>query len=216
MPGNPIDQNAGLQYNIGDIIRQNIGASFIVDYGIVTTVNSDKTVNVVHAVMMEYINGDAAPTTNTNNVEVLFPASASFGQTWPIAVGDGVLLVGLKNIVPSTSGITGPTSTISEYAHYVQDTMKAIPLQTVANPTFQFNVDETGLAQIKNQSKSLFTILDNVDAAIQTFSSATSQSALTAASATSASLATALNLLLNTMNVSITAAKSDLALLLKA
>ena len=129
-----ITQLAGLQYNLGDIIRQNINAAFIVDYGVVTAVNSDKTVNVTHSALLTYINGDIAKPTTTNNVEVLFPASASFGQTWPIAKGDGVLLVGLKNPVMTTEGIEAPTQPLSEYPHYVQDTLKAIPLQTVANP----------------------------------------------------------------------------------
>ncbi len=159
---NDITPLAELQFDGGDKIRGYIGAAFFADYGIVTAVNSDKTVNVTHAVMMEYINGDPAPLTTTNNVEVLFPASASFGQTWPIAVGDGVLLIGLKNKLLKTQGVQIPQAPRSEHPHYVQDTLKAIPLQTVANPAFQINVDASGLAQIKNQAQSLYTILNNL------------------------------------------------------
>ncbi len=212
----PITVLAGLQYNLGDTVRQSLNASFIVDYGIVTAVNEDGTVDVVHAVQGQYINGEAMAKTNTRYIEVIFPGSAGMAITWPIAVGDGVLLLGLKNFIPTTTDIEAPVAPPNEFPHYNQDTLKAIPLQNISAPSFTIAVDEDSLGQIKNTAKSLFTILDNVDASIQTFSSATSQSALTAGAATSASLAAALNLLLNAMNVSITTAKSDLALLLKA
>jgi len=157
-----INQLAGLQYNIGDIIRQTIAQSFIVDYGIVKAVNSDKTVDVTHAVRGQYIDGTAVPLTVSTAVEVIFPGSASAAITWPIAVGDGVLLVGLKQFVSSTKGIAIPSQPPSDFPHYNQETLKAIPLQNISAPAFTISVDSSGLAQIKNTSKSLFTILNNI------------------------------------------------------
>ena len=164
---NAINELAGLQYNMGDIIRQTIAASFICDYGIVKAVNSDKTVDVTHAVQGQYIDGTNMPVTVTKSVEVVFPGSAGLAITWPIAVGDGVLLVGLKNFVNSTKSIQPPTNPPTEFPHYNQDTLKAIPLQNIASPAFTINVDNAGLGQIKNASKSLFTVLQELIQGIQ-------------------------------------------------
>jgi len=167
-----INELAGLQYNLSDIIRQTISNTYIVDYGIVKTVNADKTVDVTHAVQGEYIDGTPMSLTVTRSVEVIFPGSAGMAITWPIAVGDGVLLVGLKQFVKSTNGIAVPSNPPKEFPHYNQDTLKAIPLQNVTSPAFQFNVDASGLAQIKNASKSLFTILDSFDSHMSTLATA--------------------------------------------
>ena len=162
-----INELAGLQYNLGDIIRQTIASSFIIDYGIVKAVNSDKTVDVTHAVRGQYIDGTAVPLTVSTAVEVIFPGSASAAITWPISVGDGVLLVGLKQFVSSTNGIQIPSQPPSDFPHYNQETLKAIPLQNVASPAFTIAVDASGLLQIKNTSKSLFSILQELIQGIQ-------------------------------------------------
>ena len=62
-----ISQLTGLQYNQKDIINQNIAASFIADYGIVTAVNDVKPIDVVHAVMLSLVNGVTLPTTETQH-----------------------------------------------------------------------------------------------------------------------------------------------------
>jgi len=199
-----INELAGLQYNLGDIIRQTIAASFIADYGIVKAVNSDKTVDVTHAVQGQYIDGTPASLTVTRGVEVVFPGSASFSQTWPTAVGDGVLLIGLKNYVQTTKGIQPPSGPPNEFPHYSQDTLKAIPLQNIASPAFTFAVDSNGLAQIKNATKSLYTILNNIITHLETFAGGNVVS-LGAPLATSAAAIT-----------NLTADALDLAALLKA
>jgi len=169
----PISELSGLNYTQSDILRSVVNSAFIADYGIVKQVNSDKTINVTHAVQGQLINGASMANTETRNVEVIFPASASFGQTWPIAVGDGVLLIGLRDAVPSTSGIQAPTAPPNEFLHYNQNTLKAIPLQTVSSPKVTINVTSGGnleiqntnvggLIQLKNSSKSLFTVLNNL------------------------------------------------------
>ena len=169
MSDNNITELAGLQYNTGDIIRQIVSSMFIADYGIVKAVNSDKTVDVTHAVRGEYIDGTPMSIAVSRSVEVIFPGSASFAQTWPIAVGDGVLLIGLKDYVHTTTGIVPPTAPPNEFPHYSRDTIKAIPLQNQSSPVFQFNVDAAGLAQIKNATQSLYTILNNIITHLSTF-----------------------------------------------
>jgi hypothetical protein len=168
-----ISQLSGLNYTETDIIKSLIGLSFIADYGIVKKVNSDKTIDVTHAAMGQLINGNDMPTTETRNIEVIFPASHDFGMTWPIKVGDGVLLIGLKDAVATTKDIKEPTAPPNEFLHYSQNTIKAIPFQTVTSPKVTINVTSGGnleiqntnvggLIQIKNSSKSLFTVLNNL------------------------------------------------------
>ncbi len=167
-----INPLASFPYNDLDIIKSVIGATFFADYGIITKVNSDDTINVTHSALAVLINGTILPKTETYNVEVIYPASASFGQNWPLAVGDGVLLIGLKNYVDTTNGIIEPTEAPTAFPHYTQNTMKAIPLQSVTAPKITINVNGIdleinntnagGLIQIKNAAKSLETILENV------------------------------------------------------
>ena len=163
---------AGLPYNLKDVILSNIGATFFADYAIIDSVNSDKTINVVHATIPVLINGTVLPKTQTNNIEVLYPASAAFGMNWQLVKGDGVLLVGLKDYVDSTNGIVEPTEAPNVFMHYVQNTMKAIPLQSVTAPKVTINVvgsdleinnmNTGGLIKIANASKSLRTLLDTL------------------------------------------------------
>lgn len=167
-----LSQLTGLQYNDRDVIESLIGQSFFADYGVITKINADKTVNVTHAVMMQLIDGTALPVTKTNNIEVIYPASASAGLAWPMTVGDGVLLIGLKNYVKSTANIQAPTAPPSEFPHYTQNTMKAIPLQSVSAPKFQIKITDTndieitsttsGKYKIANSSKSLYTVLNSI------------------------------------------------------
>jgi hypothetical protein len=166
---NPI---ASFPYNDLDIIKSVIGATFFADYGIISQVNDDDTINVTHSALAVLINGTVLPKTETYNVEVLYPASAAFGQKWPLAVGDGVLLIGLKNYVETTNGIAEPEEAPTSFPHYTQNTMKAIPLQSVTAPKVTIVVNGTDLElvnsnsggkfKIANTSKSLETVLENL------------------------------------------------------
>ncbi len=168
-----ISELSGLQYNLANVIDSRINSTFFADYGIVKQVNSDKTINVVHSTLMVLINGVTLPQTETSNIEVIFPASASMGMKWPIAAGDGVLLIGLKHYVESTANIQQPVNAPTEFLHYTQDTMKAIPLQTVSSPKVLIEVNSSGnleisnsntggLIKLSNATKSLYTILNNI------------------------------------------------------
>ena len=200
----PITVLAGLQYNQGDIIRQTIANTYIMDYGIVDTVNADNTIDVIHAVMGQYIDGTPVGQTVSRSIEVVPLGGANFSLLWPVKKGDGALLVGLKNAVQSTANIKPPTSPPGSFPHYTRDTLKAIPLQNVANAAFQINVDASGLAQIKNATKSLYTILNNIITHLETFAGGNVVS-LGAPLATSAAAIT-----------NLTADALDLAALLKA
>lgn len=167
-----ITSTTSLPYNFRDVVKSIIGGTFFSDYAIISAVNSDETINVVHSTLPVKINGKILNKRETRNIEVLYPASASFGQKWPLSIGDGVLLIGLKNYVDTTNGIVEPTEAPTSFPHYTQNTMKAIPLQSVTAPKVTINVNGIdleinntntgGLIQIKNAAKSLESILENL------------------------------------------------------
>jgi hypothetical protein len=146
-------------------VQSILAESIIVDYGIVRNVINGKTVDVEHATRRVLMAGIQAPAVVqdariTYGVELLFPSSASFAQSWTVAVGDGVLLVGLQNVLPTTQGIT-ESKQPPEFWHYSAQTLKAIPLQAVsAEASVQFG-EANGKAFLRNQAQSLYTILNS-------------------------------------------------------
>jgi hypothetical protein len=198
-----------------DLIRWVLGKTYIVDFGFVVGVTGSPAtkVNVKHAAHLIVV-GQEQGDTITNDVEVLWPGGAAFSASFPIAAGDPVLLVALKDDVSVAR--TTPSKADTPL-HYTQETLKAIPLGKYnAGAGFLINVDSSHLLQIKNAAASLYTVLNNLMSAINTFSNLTSQGVLTAGSATSASLATALNGLLATMNASIVSVTTALGQIMKA
>jgi hypothetical protein len=109
-----------------DLIHFIVENMFFVDFGVVKAVSSDKkTVDVQHAIkpMMAGVQQEER---ETKGVELLWPASLAFSMRWAVAVGDTVLLVGLKDYVKTVgSDVPGQTDVA---LHYTQETMKAISL----------------------------------------------------------------------------------------
>jgi hypothetical protein len=225
----PIDQE---NLTLAKVIDSRINQKFMCDYGIVKTVSSDGThVDVTHAAILTLVTGDQLPQTETKDVELIFPASSKFSIKYPVAVGDGVLLIGLKDYLASTLNVQ-PTPP-QAIRHYSQDTLKAIPFSAVpSSPLSSLEIDDNGKwtylthgysvnaqdqkIQLKNTAASIYTALDNFEAAVQTFSSAASQSAITAAGASSISLAAAIVTLLGVMNGTVTSAKTLLSQVMEA
>lgn len=110
-----------------DLVEDLIGSSFIADFGIISAVSVDqKTVDVQHAIQPVVV-GEQQGTTVTKGVEILWPGGGGqLSMKWDLAIGDHVLLVGLKDFV-STVDISFPGQT-SNPLHYTQETMKAIPV----------------------------------------------------------------------------------------
>lgn len=208
-----IQVTQGFAYDMRKLINSIIGGKFFADYAIVTSINADETVNVTHAVNGELLDGTPLPPTVTNNVEVLYPTSTNFGMRWDISVGDRVLLIGLQNTMSVTDSIPNLPS---DFLHYVQSTMKAIPLGISQTPPLvQINVD-AGKLQIKNAAQSLYTVMNNLREALNTFSGATAQASITSGGASSVSLAAAIVALMATLNASIVTNQTALAALLEA
>ena len=130
--GDPIMDN--IPTELPDIIENIVSNMFIVDFGTVTavqvnTVNGQPVtvVTVQHAITLNKF-GTILPATVTQNIEVLWPSSAGLSERGKIAIGDTVLLVGLKDLVASVANPTPGATDIQ--LHYSQETLKAIPLGT--------------------------------------------------------------------------------------
>ena len=118
---------AAERYNDRNLIESIVSSFFILDYGYIKTVNTDKTVDVIHAMRLKTYTGDSLKPTLTKGLEVLTIAGAGFSVQFDYKAGDKVLLLGLKDYVPKTKDVTSATETTS-YLHYSRETMKALPL----------------------------------------------------------------------------------------
>jgi hypothetical protein len=118
---------ANLGITTRDLILDLLGAAFIADFGIVQAVGAGgDTVDVQHAIQ-PVVAGEQQGTTITKGVEVLWPGGGGqLSAKWDLAVGDPVLLVGLKDFIPTVGGALPQTEQIP--IHYTQETMKAIPM----------------------------------------------------------------------------------------
>ena len=115
------------RYTDRDLIESIVGSFYILDYGYVSAVNSDKTINVTHAKRLTTRFGDTLPATITKNIQVLTLSGAGFSIQWDIKKGDKVLLLGLKNYIDDVDDVSTPEIT-SSTLHYSRETIKALPL----------------------------------------------------------------------------------------
>lgn len=135
-----------------DVIMSIVNEYFILDYGIVSKVNADKTINVIHAKIPVTTTGEVLKQLETKNLEVLTVTGAGFNFSFDIAKGDRVLLLGLKYYVPKVDDVTSPTKQESPL-HYTRETMKAFPL-CVFNNDAKINVTaEDGTLKVETQKK---------------------------------------------------------------
>ena len=118
---------AAEKLNDRSLIESIVASFYILDYGYIKTVNTDKTIDVVHAKRLKTYTGQSLNPTITKNVEVLTIAGAGFSLQLDYKAGDKVLLLGLKDYVPKTKDVTTATETTS-YLHYSRETLKALPL----------------------------------------------------------------------------------------
>lgn len=113
--------------NDRNLIEAIIENFFILDYGFITKVNPDKTIDVTHAKKPKSITGDSLKEIKTTRIEVLTIAGKGFSLNFDYQKGDKVLLLGLKNFIKNTDSVTTATET-NAYLHYSRETMKALPL----------------------------------------------------------------------------------------
>ena len=109
------------------LIESILASHYIVDYGFIKAVNTDKTIDVTHAKQLKTLDGESLKATVTKNVEVLTLCGGGFSFTFDYKKGDKVLLLGLKDYVPKAEDVTSATETTA-YLHYTRETIKAIPM----------------------------------------------------------------------------------------
>lgn len=134
-----------LSFTDRDLIEKIIENYFIMDYGFITEINPDETINVIHAKKGVSLEGKVLPETETKNVELLTFSCAEFSVKLTPKKGDNVLLLGLRNYVEHAAGIT--TATKNEvFLHYQQNTMKAVPLSLFSDEAkVKFEINEGDL-----------------------------------------------------------------------
>ena len=125
--GNGANITVAQSYTERTLIESILSSFYIIDYGFITKVNTDKTINVTHAKRLKTLKGESLKATSTENVEVLTLAGAGFSITFDYKKGDKVLLLGFKDYVPKVEKVTQATET-TDYIHYTRETIKAIPL----------------------------------------------------------------------------------------
>jgi hypothetical protein len=148
-------------------IQAVVSSMYFVDYGIVSKVNSDGTVDVKHAKKIRLENGtDVEPFTLTPSVEILTLSSAEFSIEIPVTIGDRVMLFGLKNGMRSVD-VSSPSKQ-ETLSHYSQETLKALPLCLHDSSSKVVLEIDNGKIALKNQINSLKTILDDLLTALTT------------------------------------------------
>lgn len=110
-----------------DLIESIIAEHFFADYGFVSAVSGGK-VDVRHAILPSVV-GKQLGETVSKSVELLFPSVAGFSLQFPVRVGDGVLLIGLRHYLNSTEAQVPQTTDVN--LSYTQETLKAIPLGAI-------------------------------------------------------------------------------------
>lgn len=154
MSGNTNSVITGTRLTDRDLIESIVENYFIADYGYISKVNDDKTVNVIHAVKPALQDGSVLSQTETKNIELLFISGSGFSITWDVKANDRVLLVGLKDYVKSVDAVTAAADP-GVYVHYSRATLKAVPLCI-------FNSDAKVTLEIKDGAVT-FTASDTIN-----------------------------------------------------
>lgn len=221
IPTNVIDNST---FDMVKTITNMIGGSLFADLGVVTGTHGspitsvDVTMATQRTVNVQYIQPDTL-----QEVEVLWPGNSVSKVIFPLASGDIVLIVGLRNYYANSFGIQAPSNTFGSIADTVSGfwysfgTAKAIPLSGYSgNEQSLIEFLSNNKLTIKNQSASLYTILYDFANTIETFMGATSQASITSAGASSASLAAELVSLMSAFVSSTTTLVSNIQALLEA
>lgn len=117
-----------------DLITGLLASFYILDYGFISRVNADGTINVTHAKRQVTTEDVELPETVSKNIEVLTLSGKGFSVQWDIQEGDQVLLLGLKDYIQQVAKVTKSTKQ-DAFIHYTRDTMKALPLSVFNNQT---------------------------------------------------------------------------------
>lgn len=138
--------------NDRDLIVALISQFFILDYGYISEINADNTVNVVHATKPVTTSGKVMEQMTTTNLEVLTLSGAGFSLNLKLAKGDKVLLLGLKNYIKKVDE-ADQAAELKCFLHYTRETMKVLPL-CVFNSDAKVTVEiEEGTMVVNTEKK---------------------------------------------------------------
>lgn len=209
---------SSLTYEISTIIRSYLSQMFTANFGVVKSVYGSPATTVdITMANQRTINGQYVDPDVIYGVEVLWPGSSVFKNTFNLNSGDIVLMVGLTSYVEKSSSLTAPSNQFGSVAPSFDSfthsfgTAKAIPLvgysgsETVGVSFLSNNLEmfngstvvkldgSSGLASIKTASNSLFTVLNGLITELKTFAttcegSATDPTLVSAATSLLASL----------------------------
>lgn len=128
-----------------DLIISIVKSFYFVDFGIITKVSDDKArVDVKHAGLPS-INGNAGSEITSQNIEVMWSSCANIQMKYDLAVGDTVLLLGLRDFIDSISDICQTQSAVKPEINlkYSQECFKAIPFGIQSSPKALITIDAT-------------------------------------------------------------------------
>lgn len=141
-----------LKFTDRDLITSLLTNFYIVDYGFVSKVNDDNTVNVTHATKLKTLDGVELPETKTNNIELLTLSTGQISINMNVKQGDKVVLLGLKNFVKKVKDVT-ISQPLETPQHYNRTTLKALPL-CLFNDSSQVVIEaEDGTLKIQTNDK---------------------------------------------------------------
>ncbi|MBR5775011.1 MAG: hypothetical protein IKY42_01955 [Bacteroidaceae bacterium] len=155
------------KYTERTLIESVLSSFYILDYGLIKTVNPDKTIDVVHAKKLKMLDGTELKQTVTRNVEVLTLAGAGFSITFDYKKGDKVLLLGFKNYIPKVEKVTSATET-TDYQHYTRECLKAIPMCVFKDDAKATVVIKDGKIELNGNTKH-FVTWEELNTALNTF-----------------------------------------------
>jgi len=148
------------RYTELSLIEAVLGSFYILDYGFVSAVNPNGTINVTHAKRMTTRFGDVLPATVTKNIQVLSVSTTNFALNLDISKGDKVVLLGLKHQIDDVDDVISAEVTDSTI-HYTRETIKALPL-CVFNSNAKSSIDiEKGQMTIKTEGELVLNGSDN-------------------------------------------------------
>ena len=166
------------KYTDRDLLESVLQSFYIVDYGYIKKVNTDKTIDVVHAKRLKTYSGQNLPQTETKEIEMLTLSGSGFAVQFDYKKGDKVLLLGLKDFRPKAAEVSTATET-TNYLHYTRETIKALPLcvfnddakVVVKIENGDMAVDTQGKIKLNGDSKQFVTWAE-LNSALSTFMTA--------------------------------------------
>lgn len=204
------------QFGDDVIIQSILKNKFILDYGTMLNISSDGTTCDVQHQVLNIFNGTVLTTPMvTKQVEILYLSSSSISfDTTPIN-NDPCLILGLKRFINSTKTPMPPPYAPLSPISYERSTIKVVPLSALKSQSGLIFRAKGGKLRLRNNTVSLFKMLNDFETAINTFSGTASQLSLTSAGSTAPSLATAINALLQSMNTSLISVANEISSLLE-